>query len=215
MPPREIYRDSEGNRLPSVTTIISRFKDSDGLLRWANQAGLNGQTLDEARAPAATAGTMAHELVEAHVNRRPLPQLRGDPEIVARAHKAFETYLRWQEMTRLVIRHSEVSLVSEAHKFGGRIDAIGMFADALCLIDWKATAALYPDYLLQCAAYTLLWEETYPDHPLSGGVHLCRFAKDSGDFSHSHFPDVSEERETFLLMRCLYDRVRAVERRVK
>ena len=158
---------------------------------------------------------MAHDLVEAHINKRELPGLHGDRDVIAKARAAFETFLRWQDMTKLAIRHTEVSLVSEKHKFGGRLDAIGVLANDLCLLDWKSSAALYADYLYQTAAYKLLWEDTYPDHPLIGGVHLCRFSKDSGDFTHSHFPDVSAEAETFLMMRALYDRVKATEKRIK
>src|SRR3990167_1111933 len=98
---REIYKDSKGNRVPSVTTILSRFKESGGLLYWANQAGLDGKTLDEARAPAATAGTMAHDLVEASINKRTLPELQGSADIVAKAKAAFDSYLKWAEMYKL------------------------------------------------------------------------------------------------------------------
>ena len=42
MPPI-IYKDHRGNRLPSVTTIIGRFKESGGLLYWANQQGLKAR----------------------------------------------------------------------------------------------------------------------------------------------------------------------------
>ena len=135
---REIYKTSDGIRVPSVTTVLSRFKDSGGLLYWASQAGLDGKTLDEARAPAATAGTMAHDLVEAHINKRELPELHGDRDVIAKARAAFEAFLRWQDMTKLAIRHTEVSLVSEKHKFGGRLDAIGVLANDLCLLDWKS-----------------------------------------------------------------------------
>ena len=48
--PTIISKDHRGNRLPSVTTIIGRFKESGGLLYWANQQGLEGKTLDQARA---------------------------------------------------------------------------------------------------------------------------------------------------------------------
>jgi len=212
---REIYKDSEGRRLPSVTTILSRFKESGGLLYWANQAGLDGKTLDEARMPAATAGTMAHDLVEAHINKRDLPVLVGDADTIGKARAAFDVYLRWSEITKVTVKHTEVSLVSERHKFGGRLDAIGIIGNELCLLDWKSSAALYADYLYQCAAYKMLWEENYPDHPIIGGIHLCRFAKEHGDFTHSHFPNVDEEAETFLLMRHLYNRVKATEKRVK
>jgi len=215
MAPREIYKDKAGNRLPSVTTILSRFKDSGGLLYWANQAGLDGKTLDEARMPAATSGTMAHDLVEAHINKRDLPELSGDADTVAKARAAFDTYLKWADMNKIAIRHTEVSLVSEWHKFGGRLDAIGTTASGLVLLDWKTSNAVYADYLLQLGGYKILWEENYPDHLLTGGFHLCRFAKEHGDFSHHYFPNIDDEAETFIAMRQLYDKVKRVEKRVK
>ena len=178
---REVYKDAKGARVPSVTTILSRFKESGGLLYWANQAGLDGKTLDEARAPAATAGTMAHDLVEAHINKRALPELQGDAAVIAKAKAAFDAYLTWAEMYKLEIRHTEVSLVSNVHGFGGRLDAIGANGDGLVLLDWKCANAVYADYLLQLAGYAILWEEAYPEHPLTG-FHLCRFAKEEGDF---------------------------------
>ena len=69
--PRIIYKNHRGTRLPSVTTIIGRFKESGGLLYWANQQGLEGKTLDEARVEVTTPGTLAHRAVEDHINGRP------------------------------------------------------------------------------------------------------------------------------------------------
>ena len=212
---RAIYKDAAGNRVPSVTTIISRFKESGGLLFWANQAGLDGQTLDEARRPAATAGTLAHELVEAHLNQRTVPDMMGDEEVGAKARAAFATYVRWHAMTKLLVRHTEVSLVSERHKFGGRLDAVGDVGGKLVLVDWKTSNSVYADYLLQLAGYRILWEENYPDHRLTGGFHLCRFAKEHGDFSHHYFKSLDLEAGTFLAMRQLYDQIKQVEKRVK
>lgn len=215
MAARQLYKDKAGKRLPSVTTIISRFKDSGGLLYWANNAGLDGLTLDQARAPAATAGTMAHDLVEADINGQDVPELVGDADTIAKARSAFEVYLNWQTMTKLEIQHTEVSLVSEANRYGGRLDAIGMVNNGLVLVDWKTSNSVYADYLYQLAAYGMLWEETYPEHPLVGGYHLCRFAKEHGDFAHHYFPSLEEEKQTFLDMRKLYDRVKLAEKRVK
>ena len=213
--PTQIYKDANGQRLPSVTTIISRFKNSDGLLYWANECGLNGQTLNEARRPAATAGTMAHALVEAHLHGRPEPQLEGDPEIIEKARAAFATYLEWKKTTRMEFLHTEVGLVSETHKFGGCLDAIGTMNGNRVLVDFKTSNSLYADYLYQLAAYCILWEENYPDHKIEGGFHLCRFSKDYGDFTHSFFPSLEDEKKTFLAMRDLYTRVKAAEKRVR
>lgn len=213
----KIYKDSDGKRLPSVTTIIGRFKESGALLYWANNAGLEGKTLDQARIPAATAGTMAHNLVESHLNKRPLPELTGDADVIAKARRAFDAFLTWSEMSRLEVRHTEVSLASATYRFGGTLDAIGIIngGNGLALIDWKTSNSIYADYLYQLAAYKLLWEENYPEHPITGGAHLCRFAKEEGDYAHHHFPSLELEAKTFLAMRDLYDMTKQVEKRVK
>jgi hypothetical protein len=213
----KLYKNSAGKRLPSVTTIISRFKDSGALLYWANNVGLEGKTLDQARIPAATAGTMAHSLVEAHLNKRPLPELEGDDDVIGKAKAAYTAFLSWSEMSRLQVKHTEVSLASERHQFGGTLDAIGTLqgSNGLSLIDWKSSNAIYADYLYQMAAYKVLWEENYPEHPITGGFHLCRFAKEEGDYAHHHFPSLDHEVETFLMMRALYDKVKQTEKRVR
>jgi hypothetical protein len=72
--PPVIYKDRRGNRLPSVTSIISRFKESGGL------QGLEGKTLDQARAEVTTPGTLAHKAVEDHINGRPETALTESPQ---------------------------------------------------------------------------------------------------------------------------------------
>lgn len=219
---KSIYKDAEGKRVPSVTTILSRFKDSGGLLYWANQAGLDGKTLDEARAVPCDAGTLAHDMVEAFINKRPEPPMtQYSQEVIALARNGFDNFLKWKEMNRIEIRHTEVELVSNKHKFGGRLDAVGVqltngsTTGPLCLPDWKNANAIYVDYLFQIAAYKVLWEENYPDHPITGGFHLCRFSKEYADFSHHYYGDLDAEAETFIKLRELYDRVKASEKRCK
>ena len=213
--PPVIYKDHLGNRLPSVTTIIGRFKESGGLLYWANQQGLEGKTLDQARAEVTTPGTLAHKAVEDHINGRPETALIGADEVTQKARNAYAAYLHWESVNRITFRHTEVSLASEKYAFGGTLDAVGMIGNALILLDWKCANAVYADYLYQLAAYGLLWTENYPDHPPVGGFHLCRFAKEQGDFSHHFFPSLDDEAETFLLMRELFDRVKKAERRLR
>lgn len=209
------YQDSAGIKVPATTTIIGRFKESGGLLYWANKCGLNGQTLDQAREPAATAGTMAHELVEAHLRGDPDPKLVGEKDTIEKAKAAFATFLKWQRQCSLEFKHVEVPLVSDQHRFGGRLDAIGIVGNELVLCDFKTSNSVYVDYTLQMAAYKVLWEENYPDHPIVGGFHLLRFAKEEGDFAHHHFPKLDKEVAVFLTMRKLFDEIKECEKRVK
>lgn len=216
------HKDQFGKRLPSVTTILSRFKESGGLLHWANQQGLDGKTLDEARGEVATPGTIAHEMIEAHLRGEignDASKIVGwknyDPKLVAVALKSYDACCTWMRQTKLEFLYSEVALTSLKHRFGGTLDVIGSMEGKLILGDWKASNAVYADYLYQMAAYAILWEEAYPDQLITGGFHLCRFAKEAGDFSHHHFPNLDEEKKTFLAMRDLYDRVKLAEKRVR
>ena len=209
-----IYKNRAGKRLPSVTGVIGRFKDSGGLLYWANQAGLDGKTLDQARAPASAAGTFAHEMVEARL-RKDAWQAPAvyDPAVLEAANEAYAAYLRWEAMNRMKVRYAEVALVSETYQFGGQIDAIGEIGGDLVLIDWKTSNAVYGDYLLQLAAYKQLWEENYPDHPITGGFHLCRFAKETSDFAHHFYPQLDNEWRAFSLMLELYSLDKIIKKR--
>ena len=214
MSKRILYKTADSRRVPSVTTILSRFKEAGGLIYWANQQGLDGLTLDEARIPAASAGTLAHDMVEALINEWPEPDLPKDAAIIRQASAAFEMYKTWQNQSRIKVIHTEVSLVSENHRFGGRLDAIGRSPDGtLAMLDWK-TGGIYVDHLLQVAAYTVLWNENYPEQRITGGAHICSFKRETGDFSHHYFGDLADEMSTFILMRDLYDRVKASARRV-
>jgi hypothetical protein len=64
-------------------------------------------------------------------------------------------------------------------------------------------------------AYGLLWEENYPEHPITGGFHLLRFAKEEGDFAHHYFPKLDTEKVLFLKYREAYDLAKVCEKRVK
>ena len=214
MAKRILYKASDGKRVPSVTTILSRFKDSGGLIYWANQQGLDGLTLEEARQQGATAGTLAHEMVEEWVNGRPLPELPENDKGRA-ARQAFNNFLNWHQQSRMEFVYTEVSLVSESHRFGGRLDAVAKGPDGeLVMVDFK-TGALYADHVYQIAAYRALWNENYPDSPVLDGAHLVSFKRENADFSHSYFGGLEFETQTFLAMRSLYDRVKQVEKRVK
>ena len=214
---RQIYKTKvDGKRVPSVTTILGKMKDPGGLMYWANQMGLDGLTLQEARNQVANPGTMAHDLVEAHINGWDEPEFPGvKKESVGLAKQALRNFIKWQKMSRMAFRYTEVSLVSDKHRFGGRLDAIGQEPEGdLCIVDFK-TGGLYAEHLFQVAAYHIMWNENYPDDLLTGGAHLLSFKRETADFAHHYFGNFDYEMETFIQMRHLYDRIKNAEKRVK
>jgi hypothetical protein len=208
--PKSGYRNSAGKRVRGVTTIIGRFKDSGGLMYWAFEQGKAAERgeidkLYDKRDEAAESGTLAHSMVEYHINGKEFEVPDLPALTVKEATSAFKSYLNWASMTKLKIVEQEMPLVSEKYQFGGCPDAIGEIDGELCLVDWKTSNSVYQDYLIQLAAYKQLWEENNPDRLLTGGFHLCRFAKSHGDFAHHYYPDLSRAWEQFKLFLRAYE----------
>jgi hypothetical protein len=209
------YLLADGTPVPSVTTIISRFKESGGLIHWAWAEGAAGRDYRVTRDAAANSGTIAHAMVESSIRGAPFtPPEDVDPAVVKRASMAFANYLLWARQSRLEAVDTERRLVSEKHRFGGTLDAM-LISGKLSLGDWKTSDSVYSDYLIQLAAYGILWAEHYPDRPIEGGFHLLRFAKDAPDFVHYHFGELQDAAQAFLLMRELYDIDKRLKARVR
>lgn len=217
--PKKGYFLADGTQVPGTTTVLGRFKDSGALLHWAWRRGKEhpDEPLYASRDEAGNIGTAAHAMVEARIKGRDPEQaeelLALDPDGQERARKAFRNYEKWASQSRLEIVDQEMQLVSETYRFGGTPDAIGLIDGELCLVDWKTSNGVFMDYLLQLAAYRLLWEETHPDKPLVGGFHLCRFSKEHGDFAHHYYDELESAREMFIHLRAAYDFDKELKRR--
>lgn len=202
------YHTSDGTRVPSVTTILGRFKEAGGLIHWAWELGKEGKDYRQVRDEAALSGTIAHEAVEAWIKKQSY-------EIAdERAQKSFEAFKEWADQTQLQVIETELGLVSEKHRFGGTLDAM-LVRGKLSCGDWKTSNAVHPEYLCQIAAYGILWEENFPEKPILGGYHLMRFDKTYGDFSHRWWSELETAKKAFLLMRDLYDCDKELKARAK
>lgn len=216
------YTTADGKRVPGVTTIVSRYKDSGGLIHWAYQCGVDGIDYRAKRDDAADAGHAAHAAIEAEIHGQPAPTC--PPEHAAAVASCVEAFRGWRDQTRLEILETEVPLVSEQYRFGGCFDALARVAGKLVLLDWKSSNRVYADYLAQMGGYDVLLAErglaralgrvvrvTDLDaaDPPAGveGVQLLRFGKEHGDFHAHSWPrsvlDIG--RDAFLLMRRLYE----------
>lgn len=208
----------DGERLPSVTTILSRFKESGALLYWAWNEGREGRDFRETKQDAADAGTCVHEMVQAWKRKGGFDRTRYRQDVFDRAKGAYEAFLEWVNQSKLEVADQELSLISKKYRFGGTLDAI-LVQSKLSLCDWKSSNGVYPDYVLQLAAYGILWEENFPEKPLIGGYHLCRFSKadepdDPVSFSHHYWSDLAAPAKQFLLLREAYDLDKKVKKMV-
>lgn len=219
--PKGGYKTKDGKRVIGVTTVTGRFKDSGGLLWWAFEQGKAAErgeidSLYDKRDEAGDAGTLAHDMVESYVKFADPPDLSNyTDEVIRLGTQGFENFKTWKANSRIEILEQEVPLVSEVYRYGGCLDAIGKDStDQLCLLDWK-TGGIYVEQLLQIRAYKQLWEEENPDKPLTGGFHLCRFAKEHADFSHHFWSELDDAWSQFKLLRKAYDLDKLLKKRVK
>jgi len=263
--PREGYYTKTGERVPSVTTILGRFKDAGGLINWSwklaydplQQSVALLRNYDPERAAAflatnplvradynkvrdgaADAGTLAHAAVEEHIkdqaalftssSKSKLKRLRFKPvdwialvkaldrpvddETISRAKNAFESFINWAGQSQLQVTHTEIRLVSEKHRFGGTPDAMFIHGKR-ALGDWKTSNSIYAEYLMQIAAYGILWEEHFPNDPITGGYHLLRFDKTYADFTHKHWSELETAKVAFLKLREVYELEKELKKR--
>jgi hypothetical protein len=198
----------DGEKVPGVTTILSRFKESGALMWWAWDQGRQGKDFRETKQAAADAGTLAHDMVEADLYGATFDSSGCDAMVVANAEGAFKAYKEWRSQTNLEVVETETPLVSRVYRYGGTPDAMAIKGE-LSLLDWKTSNGVYADYLLQLAAYQILWEENYPDRPIKGGFHLLRFSKpehpsDPTSFDHRYWSHLDLAKEQFLLLLAAY-----------
>ena len=202
-----------GTKVPSVTTITGRFKDSGALIYWAWDQGRQGLEFRETKQKAADAGTLAHALIEADIHG--LDSYIGlddyDDQVRTNALHAFEAFKEWKGRVKLEIVETERQLVSAKYMFGGTPDAM-LVSGKLVLGDWKTSNAIYQDHLIQVAGgYSLLWEENFPGKKLEG-VEILRVSKpeEPGDpiSFHDHFwgrAVIEMAQRQFILLREAYD----------
>ena len=213
--PTQGYYNAAGDKIPGTTTIIGRFKESGGLIQWAYKSGREHERmvaqgkeaprhLYDVRDSAAEAGTLAHDMIEAHILGKPYEAPDAAEDTLTKARNAFAQFLEWRDQSRMEIIATERAYVSERLQFGGTVDGIGRdIKGRIVLIDWKTSNGVYQDMLVQLAAYSLLLEENAPEWTPQG-FHLLRVAKESADFAHHYWGELEDAKRAFVLMRDLY-----------
>jgi hypothetical protein len=211
--PASPYKNAAGKRVPRVTTITSRFADKGGIIHWAWQMGMDGKDFREERDAAANVGTQVHHMVEAHLLDRKPADMKVRPEDRGKVLDAYAAYLRWYDSVHFSPMITEEELISEKMQVGGRLDVVAEVSGRVGIVDWKTSGGVYPDMLVQQAAYGMMLDEV---HGLKlDDVHILRFGKDDGSFHHHSWPWDSDPmqaaRDFFFSSRDLYE----LDKRIK
>lgn len=156
------YLTPEGNKLPSVTTILS-ILSRKGIAEWRAKVGEEEANRISFRA--STRGTAVHEICEKYVNNDEDyaytdAGVKRTPDLIA-SFNALKPILD----TRLTkVYAQEVPLYSNHLGVAGRVDCVGIFDGKLSIIDYKTSrkpkqARYIHAYFMQETFYAIAWEE--------------------------------------------------------
>ena len=160
---KRFYETPEGNKYPSITTVLSNRK-KEGLFEWRKRVG-NDVANHIARTSAAR-GTSIHHMCEDYLNN-----MQTDfPEEFAKHEKKFLHYCLFKQLRDQALKNidniyaQEAGLYSDKYKVAGRVDCIAEYDGKLSIIDFKTSSKERSDdwnesYYIQASAYAEMFEE--------------------------------------------------------
>jgi hypothetical protein len=175
------YLLKDGSQVPGASTICKVGDDQSNLIHWAWNLGNSGKDYRKVRDQAADVGTVCHFLIECYFHGWEPDLGEYAPADIERAQIAFANFLQFWNEQELTVLEPEVQLVSEAHMFGGTIDAPSVDSKGrIVLLDWKTSSGIYTSQKLQLAAYERLWNENRPEQIVQRRA-VVRIGKDRAD----------------------------------
>ena len=112
-------------------------------------------------------GTTAHEWIEDALKTfmsgegsfgdDNLPDLPDDPD----ACNSIDAFKAWVGDNDIDFLSSEEKIYSRQDNYAGTLDCAAYVNGSLCIIDWKTSKGIYPEYHLQNAAYAQAWEDIH------------------------------------------------------
>jgi len=206
-----VYKNKEGKRVPGVTTITG-VMNKPALVGWANNLGLEGIKVREYVDDLAAIGTLAHYMVECHINsiiRKEdiLPNLEDStPNQIKSAEVSFKKFINWEEKNEVIYIKSEMQSISEKHQYGGMIDIYCILNGINTLIDIKTCKAIYNDHFLQVGGgyFPLLKEQDLPVEE-ARIIRIGRSEEEGTEAEERLIPNISKYQELFLMCKSIYD----------
>lgn len=165
--PTQPYKNSQGKRLPGVTTILGSNLgwDTQMLVAWARKIAMAGGDPNVIRDEAADTGTLAHYIIECFVNKlTPDYEKQYTPEQKTKAVNCVQGFKLWKDRYAPEFITSELSLVNDQYGFGGTIDIISKIDGSLVINDIKTNNHVSPKMVIQVSAYKKLYEMHTNEH---------------------------------------------------
>ena len=199
-----IYKDSDGKRLPGVTTIVGLL-DKPQLKVWANRIGLQGIDLNSYMDDLANVGTLAHEMIQSHFTGEKLDLNEFSKNDIDRAENALISFYNWIDTMPIKPILNEEQLTNG--DFGGTVDMLAEIDGRNVLIDFKTGSGIYDDMGYQLAGYKILLESN--GYKVDQAM-IVRVGRDEQEgFEVKSFSDLSKYEAIFNHLLAIYKLKRA------
>jgi hypothetical protein len=155
-PDGRCYQTPEGNRYPSITTVLSSVPNPE-LEAWKNRVGREGA--DDIASKAAARGTLVHNACENYI-------FGTKPKFGFLEVEAADCFESLKPIIDSIdtVRAVEIQLHSDKIRVAGSADLIAVIDGELKVVDWKTSSRRkdrsdIPGYFMQCAAYAYMFHE--------------------------------------------------------
>jgi len=156
------YLTPDGNKYPSITTVLSWFS-AKGLMEWRKRVG--EEVANKITTQAARSGTSVHQMAEDHLNNLEWKSKKTMPNDI-------ETFLKIKPVLDERIDNvyaQEHPLYSDHLGLAGTVDCVAEFDGKLSIIDFKTSRqSMIGDkygklekYFCQASGYAVMFEERY------------------------------------------------------
>lgn len=155
------YINSNGNIVPSVTTIIKTI-NKESLLYWSNSLGFKHKSVRKELELSAYVGTMAHSLIDEYISTNTYSVNKMTERGLAERlliKNAFMSFLEFYIAEKKKLKYIYTERQLSGRRFGGTLDALAKYRGKLTLIDYKTSSDFYLTMFLQIAGYDILLRE--------------------------------------------------------
>ena len=164
--------DVDGNRLPSVTTVLGQTKDKSFLYNWIKQKG--EEEAERIKNESAKRGTSMHKYLENYVLGKGYEDLT---ELGQQTKRMAEKVIELGLAPVSGIFGSEVTLYYPG-LYAGSTDLVGIHNEKETVIDFKQAnrpkrEEWIGDYKLQCAAYAMAHDQVHGSNIEQCVIMVC------------------------------------------
>ena len=156
------YITPEGNKYPSVTTMLSATADHAFLKIWKETVG--DEQAEKIKNYSARRGNVIHSLFHEYLDHGFVDITKSMPDVRQMVRDSIAIL---DDINNIVVQ--EKPLYSDELRLAGSPDCIGEYKGILSNIDFKnarnyRSSLQIRDYFLQCTAYALMFEHLYHFH---------------------------------------------------